>query len=129
LGLRRRVKIEIEDSEGTKYSFALEGRVSKDKVLKIMDVIELIDLPVENVQRKYEGTFYSRVQEVIDTSFAGLEFSSSDVARELEEKYGMPVKLSTISTYLARLADEEYLKRERFGNSWVYRKNYLKSRP
>jgi len=48
------------------------------------------------------------------------------VAREFEDKYGQPVKLSTISTYLARLADKQYIKRERFGNSWVYRRVYLK---
>ncbi|MDE1853969.1 MAG: BlaI/MecI/CopY family transcriptional regulator [Thaumarchaeota archaeon] len=41
-------------------------------------------------------------------------------------KYAQPVKLSTISTYLARLADKQYIKRERFGNSWVYRRVYLK---
>jgi predicted transcriptional regulator len=48
------------------------------------------------------------------------------VAREFEDKYGQPVKLSTISTYLARLADKQHIKREKFGNSWVYRRVYLK---
>jgi predicted transcriptional regulator len=63
----------------------------------------------------------------LETTFAAGDFSSSDVARELEDKYNQPVKLSTISTYLARLADKHYIRRERFGNSWVYRRVYLKT--
>lgn len=131
-GLRKKVKIELEDTDGTKYSFALEGKISKDKILKVMDALELMEIPLDNafstLQRGQDGTFYSRVREIIESDFAGLEFSSSDIARQLEEKHGTPVKLSTVSTYLARLADEDYLKRERFGNSWVYRRNYLKAR-
>lgn len=126
--MRKKIKIELEDSDGVKYSLSVEGKISREKVLKFMDALELMDIPVETFERKQDGTFYSRVREIIETDFAGVQFSSSDVARELEEKYGMPVKLSTISTYLSRLAEDEYLKRERFGNSWVYRKNYLKSR-
>ncbi len=126
--MRRKIKIELEDSDGIKYSLSVEGKISREKILKFMDALELMDIPVETFEHKQDGTFYSRVREIIETDFAGVQFSSSDVARELEEKYGMPVKLSTISTYLARLAEDEYLKRERFGNSWVYRRNYLKSR-
>jgi len=125
--LRKRIKIELEDEEGTKYTLALEGAVSRDKVMKAMDMLEIMDVPVEHSHRAPDqGTFFGKVQTLLETTFAAGEFSSSDVAREFEDKYSQPVKLSTISTYLARLADKEYIKRERFGNSWVYRRVYLK---
>ena len=73
-----------------------------------------------------QATFFGKVQTLLETAFAAGDFSSSDVASEFEEKYSQPVKLSTISTYLARLADRQYITRERFGNSWVYRRVYLK---
>jgi len=86
-----------------------------------------MDVPLEHSRKAPdEGTFFGKVQTVLETTFAAGDFSSSDVARELEDKYNQPVKLSTISTYLARLADKDYIKRERFGNSWVYRRVYLK---
>lgn len=125
--MRKRIKIELEDEEGTKYTLALEGAVSRDKVMKAMDMLEVMDVPMERSHRPPdEGTFFGKVQTLLETTFAAGDFSSSDVAREFEEKYNQPVKLSTISTYLARLADRQYIKRERFGNSWVYRRVYLK---
>jgi Penicillinase repressor len=125
--LRKRIKIELEDEEGTKYTLALEGAVSRDKVMKAMDMLEVMDVPMERSHRPPDkGTFFGKVQTLLETEFAAGDFSSSDVARGFEEKYGQPVKLSTISTYLARLADKQTIKRERFGNSWVYRRIYLK---
>ena len=125
--MRKRIRIELEDGEGTKYTLALEGDVSRDKLMKAMDMLEVMDVPIERSHRAPDqGTFFGKVQTLLETSFAAGDFSSSDVAREFEDKYGQPVKLSTISTYLARLADKQYIKRERFGNSWVYRRVYLK---
>jgi Penicillinase repressor len=125
--LRKRIKIELEDEEGTKYTLALEGTVSRDKLMKAMDMLEVMDVPLERSHRlPDEGTFFGKVMALLETTFAAGDFSSSDVAREFEDKYNQPVKLSTISTYLARLAEKEYIRREKFGNSWVYRRVYLK---
>ena len=125
--MRKRIKIELEDEEGTKFTLALEGAVSREKLMKAMDMLEVMDVPIEHSHKvPDEGTFFGKVQTLLETTFAAGDFSSSDVAREFEDKYSQPVKLSTISTYLARLADKQYIKRERFGNSWVYRRVYLK---
>ena len=125
--MRKRIKIELEDEEGTKYTLALEGTVSRDKLMKAMDMLEVMDVPLDHTLRTPDqGTFFGKVQTLLETTFAAGDFSSTDVAREFEDKYSQPVKLSTISTYLGRLADRQYIKRERFGNSWVYRRVYLK---
>jgi len=125
--LRKKIRIELEDDEGTKYTLALEGAVSRDKLMKAMDMLEVMDVPLERSHRSPdEGTFFGKVQTLLETTFAAGDFSSSDVAREFEDKYSQPVKLSTISTYLSRLSDRQYIKRERFGNSWVYHRVYLK---
>ena len=125
--MRKRIKIELEDEEGIKYTLALEGAVSRDKLMKAMDMLEVMDMPLDRApSAPDQGTFFGKVQMLLETTFAAGDFSSSDVAREFEEKYGQPVKLSTISTYLARLTNKQYIKRERFSNSWVYRRVYLK---
>jgi len=127
--MRKRVKIELEDEEGTKYTLALEGKLSREKLMKAVDMLEVMDVPLDHGQPKppNEGTFFGKVMILLETAFSTGDFSSADVAREFEEKYGQPVRLSTISTYLARLAERQYIKRERFGNSWVYRRAYLKT--
>ncbi|HEV2137834.1 MAG TPA: BlaI/MecI/CopY family transcriptional regulator [Nitrososphaerales archaeon] len=123
----KRVKFELEDERGRRSFHIVEGPVSRNDLMKTMDALELMDQSLEHTPHAPdEGTFFGKVQTLLETSFAAGDFSSSDVAREFEDKYNQPVKLSTISTYLARLADKQFIKRERFGNSWVYRRVYLK---
>lgn len=126
--LRKKIKIEVEDEDGTRYTLALEGRVSRDKILKAVDMLEVMDVPIDQGEERPvgDGTFYGKVMSLIEAGFSTAEFSSSDVARELDEHFNQPVRLSTVSTYLARLTEKGYLRRERFGNSWVYRRVYVK---
>ncbi|MGD1055749.1 MAG: BlaI/MecI/CopY family transcriptional regulator [Nitrososphaerales archaeon] len=126
--MRKRIRIEVEDEEGTKYTLALEGKVSRDKLMKAVDMLEIMDVPMDHSYKAPDqGTFFGKMMTLLETEFAAGDFSSSDIARGFEEKYNQPVKLSTISTYLLRLVDRQYIKRERFGNSWVYRRIYLKA--
>jgi Penicillinase repressor len=125
--LQKRVRFELTDEKGVKHIHVVEGPISREDLMKTMDALELMDLATADSHPNTDTeTFFGKVQTLLQTSFAAGDFSSSDVAREFEEKYGQPVKLSTISTYLSRLADRQYIRREKFGNSWVYRRVYLK---
>ena len=127
--MTKKIKIQVEDDEGTRYTLALEGRVSRDKILKAVDMLDVMNVPLDQGPERpiSDGTFYGKVMSLIEAGFSTAEFSSSDVAREFDERYGQPAHLSTVSTYLARLVEKGYLRRERFGNSWVYRRVYVKS--
>lgn len=127
--MRKRIRIELEDDEGTKYTLALEGKLSRDKLMKAAELLEIMDVPLENDFKKPidNSTFFGKVQDLINTEFSSGDFSSSDVAREFEEKYNESVRLSTVSTYLSRLVTKGYVRREKFGNSWVYRRAFLKA--
>ena len=124
--MRKRVKVEFQDDRGTKYSLAVEGRISREKVLKIMDLMELVE-GNDGIQEPAldQSTTFGRVFKLIETSYQGKEFSSADIARDYEEQDGQPIALSTVSTYLSRLAERGTLKRQKFGNSWVYRRVHL----
>ena len=127
--MRKKIRIELEDDEGTKYTISLEGKLSREKLMKAAELLEVMDVPIESGFEKTDdsNTFFGKVHKLIEDEFSAGDFSSSDVAREYEEKYNQPVRLSTISTYLSRMADKEYLRREKFGNSWVYRRAFLKA--
>ena len=127
LGLvQKRVKIEFEDGTGGKYTLAVEGKVSREKVLKIIDMMELMDGKTEIRGPEIDGsTSFGKVMNIIDDAYAGREFSTADITRHYEEIHGEPIILSTVSTYLSRLTERGILKRQKFGNSWVYRKVYL----
>jgi len=127
--LRKRVKIEITDEEGTSYSLAMQGRFSQEKVMRMMELIDLLrhgnhslsDTPPD------ESTTYGKILKLIKTSYQTREFSSADIARDYEDSHASPIPLSTVSTYLSRLADRGVLKRQKFGNSWVYHLLHLAS--
>ena len=125
--MRKKVRVEFQDGNGTKYTLSVQGILTRDKVAKLVELMELMDAPVDMSRQPIpnEHTSFGKLQSLIESEFAANDFSSSDLARIYEEKYNQPVKLSTISTYLTRLTERGFLKRQRFSNSWIYRKVYL----
>lgn len=127
-GLRKRVKVEITDEEGTTYSLALQGKFSHDKVMRMMELIDLLgegDHSGLQVHPPDESTIYGKILKLIQCDYSMKEFSSADIARDYEDKLASPIPLSTVSTYLSRLADRGLLNRQKFGNSWVYKLSHL----
>jgi hypothetical protein len=128
--LRKKVKVEITDEEGTTYSLALQGRFSQDKVMRMMEMLDLLgkgDHEISRAPIPDESTTFGRILKLVQSSYSVKEFSSADIARDYEELHASPIPLSTVSTYLSRLADRGVLKRQKFGNSWVYRVSHLSS--
>ncbi len=125
--MRKRVKVEITDDEGTTYSLALHGRFTQEKVMKMMELLDLLGRADhgEAAAVPGESTTYGKVLKLIRQSYSAREFSSADIARDYEELNTATIPLSTVSTYLSRLADRGVLKRTKFGNSWVYRVAHL----
>ena len=41
---KKRFKIELEDAEGSKYNLSLEGNISKEKMMKIVEFMDLINI-------------------------------------------------------------------------------------
>jgi len=93
--------------------------------------MELVDILGQNNRStpeplaSNESTTYGRILKLIQSSYSVKEFSSADIARDYEDKHASPIPLSTVSTYLSRLADRGLLNRQKFGNSWVYRLSHL----
>ena len=116
---RRKIRINLEDSEGAKYNFSLEGNVTRDKMLKIFELMDLINIeePEESPQPDSIG---SKIWYMIDKHFPLGKFTSSEMLEKYEDEYGEPIKLSIISTYLARFATKGKIVRERQGREWAY---------
>src|SRR5216684_466504 len=83
----RRLKVEFYDSDGVRHSIAIDGPVTKEKVGKILDLVELM---------------------------SGTPQTSATAFRE-------KIPLSTVSTYLTRLADRGVLEREQEKFGLLYR--------
>ncbi|MBI3622543.1 hypothetical protein HY212_00490 [Candidatus Pacearchaeota archaeon] len=116
---RKKIRIDLEDSEGAKYNFSLEGNVTRDKMLKIFELMDLINIeePEGSPQLDSIG---SKIWHMVDKHFPLGKFTSSEILEKYEDEYGEPIKLSIISTYLARFATKGRIVRERQGREWAY---------
>jgi hypothetical protein len=138
---KKKIKIELEDAEGGKYNLSLEGNLSKDKIQKVLQLVETLNiskddldnnlkLPIEqnNTLQKYDlgpnlsgNSIGSKIWSLIENNFAFSSFTSSNVAESYEESYGEQLQLSLISTYLSRYFEKQKLIRSKRGKEWIYK--------
>jgi len=116
---RKRIRIDLEDSDGAKYNLSLEGNVTREKMLKIFELMNLINIeePEEATQLDSIG---AKIWHVIDKNFPIGKFTSSLVLEKYEDEYEEPIKLSVVSTYLSRFAIKGRVVREKQGKEWAY---------
>ena len=121
---RKKFRIELEDAEGSKYNLSLEGNISKDKIVKIMEFMDLLNIESEtqhDTQLSRPASVGDRIWMLVDAKFPYGSFTSSDILELYEDSYNEPIKLSIISTYLSRYAERGRLARTRQGKEWVYK--------
>lgn len=125
LGSKKKIKIEVEDSQGDKYNLSLEGNFSKEKVLYIMELVDMVQSGKiknsnNNTDNKEIISIDSKIWNIIEQSFQSTSFTSSDIVAFYEEKYNESIKLSVISTYLSRYCKKGKLLRTKKLREYVY---------
>ena len=114
---QKRIRINLEDNEGAKFKFDIEGNVTKDKVLKLFELMDLMN--IEEDQAPDLDSVGGKIWNVVENHFPAGKFTSSDVLEKYEDEYNQPVKLSVISTYLARFTSRNKTERIRTGKTMV----------
>ena len=46
---KKKIKIELEDDDGGKYNLSLEGNLSKDKIQKVLQLVESLNISKEEL--------------------------------------------------------------------------------
>jgi hypothetical protein len=116
---RKRIRIDLEDSEGAKYNFSLEGNVTREKMLKIFELMNLMNIEEPETSAQLDS-IGAKIWNVIDKNFPIGKFTSSMILEKYEDQYEEPIKLSVISTYLSRFAVKGKVVREKQGKEWTY---------
>ena len=116
---RKRIRIDLEDSDGAKYNFSLEGNVTREKMLKIFELMNLINIEEPETSAQLDS-IGAKIWHVIDKNFPIGKFTSSMILEKYEDEYEEPIKLSVISTYLSRFAVKGRVVREKQGKEWAY---------
>ncbi len=125
----RKMRVELFDNDGNRYTVAFEGQITRDKALRLLDLVELLGgMPNEGPSTggstqalPNATTRFEKVQMVIQKSFPLIWFASKDIQSVYEQELKEPVSLSTVSTYLSRMASKGLLLRTGSGNNLKYK--------
>ena len=124
---KKRIRIDMEDSDGAKYDIKLEGNVTREKVLKIFEMMDLMNGEEEQKTTTLDSVG-SKIWYIIEKFFSMSKFTSSNILEKYEDEYNEPVKLSVISTYLSRFAAKNRIDRTKTGREWTYQSIQLKQK-
>jgi hypothetical protein len=125
----RKMRVELFDNEGNRYTIAFEGQITRDKALRLLDLVELLGgMPGEGATSGAGGALtssnlsrFEKVRLVIQKSFPLVWFSSKDIQSVYEQELKEPINLSTVSTYLARMTNRGLLLRAGESNNLKYK--------
>ncbi len=116
---RKRIRIDMEDTDGTKYDIKLEGNVTRDKILKIFEMMDLMNIE-QGPEAPNLDSVGGKIWNIVDKHFPIGKFTSTEILEKYEDEYNEPIKLSVISTYLSRFASKGRVDRSKTGREWSY---------
>ncbi|MBS7634454.1 hypothetical protein KEJ34_03010 [Candidatus Bathyarchaeota archaeon] len=119
----RKMKVEVYDESGNRYVISFEGRVTREKALKIFDMMELLGgIPLaEPVEYPKDISKIERVILLIKKNFPIVWFTAKEIQKVYEKEIGETISLSAVSTYLSRLADKGILMKTKNNNRVIFR--------
>lgn len=120
---RKRIKIELEDENGEKYNLSLQGNLSKEKIMNVIEFVQLFEKnSMDNIFEHKESDIKlgSKLWNIITENFRYHTFTSSDLLRIYKDLYYESIQLSVISIYLSRFYIKKQLSRSKNGKQWVY---------
>ena len=125
----RKIRIQLEDNDGDKYNLSLEGALSKEKMFKILTLIDSLDNNSSNTDTSLHSqlnnntnsdSLGTKLWNIIENEINDINFTSNDVLKTYNQIYRETTQLSIVSTYLTRFFTKNKLIRRKHGKEWIY---------
>jgi hypothetical protein len=125
----KKMRVELFDSEGNKYTVSFEGQITREKALRLLDLVELLGggmgtnvNPEANlITTSNELSKYEKIYMLIQKNFPLVWFTSREVQSTFEQDFKEPISLSTAATYLARMTKKGLLLKTGSPNRLKYK--------
>jgi len=123
------MRVELLDNEGNRYAITFEGQVTREKALRLLELVELLgggpalsEAASPQVDQLGNGcSKYTKVSTLVSRHFPMVWFSSRELQLAYEEEFKQPISLSTAATYLARMTARRLLTRTGASNNLKYK--------
>jgi hypothetical protein len=122
----KKVRMDLYDDDGNKYTIIFEGGVTRDKVIQLLDLVELLggtssERDYGEKYRRERMTKLEKLRLIAERQYPLTWFSSREIQHTYKEEFDEPISLSTISTYLSRLTDRGFFIKDWKNNKLRYR--------
>lgn len=122
----RKMKVEVYDGSGSRYTVTIEGSVTREKAIRILEIVELLGgMPSQRTDRNMLSTSslqkIEQIRMIVEEKFPIVWFSSKDVKTVYENELHKPISQSMVSTYLSRLTNRGLLMRRKVSKEYNYR--------
>lgn len=120
----RKMRVEVYDEAGNRYTISLQGRITRENALRVLDMIELLGGmrgATPDTEHAASTSKFDNVRLMVERHFPLVWFSAKDVASVYGKEANEQASLSTVSTYLARLSRRGLLLRRKSSNRVLYR--------
>ena len=116
---KKRIRIDIEDADGANFNLNLTGNITREKVLKAFELLDLMN--IEDIEDSPQlDSLGAKIWHIVDKFFPTGKFTSTEVLEKYEDEYNEPITLSKISVYLSRFSGKGKIERARTGREWTY---------
>ena len=125
----RKMRVELFDSEGNRYTVSFEGQITREKAVRLLDLVELLGGASTSVGNPEgspmvagsELSKYAKVRALLHKHFPMVWFSSREIQSVYEQEFKEPISLSTVATYFARMASKGVLVKAGASNRLKYK--------
>jgi len=116
------MKVVVQDENGDNFTITFEGKVTRDKALRIFDIVELLGgMSNFSVHNSNNLSKIQKLRNLLEKQFPIVWFSAKEVQEVYEKEVKEPITHSTVSTYLSRLTDRSLLTKSKKFNKILYK--------
>jgi hypothetical protein len=119
----RRFKLEFYDDTGVRHAITIDGQITREKVSKLLDLVEVMaGAPRATASALSMSPYkFDRLASTIISGLKDKSFTATDAKKAFETSFSEKIPISTVSTYLTRLADRGVLDRTETGRTVSYK--------
>ncbi len=127
---KRKIKFEMSDEQDNKVTVTFEGIIDEKSLKTLISTVnnmlgkesvnleDIEDIPIIDA---LDLPVYERVKLLISTAFGmGSWFTTNEICESFQDIFSHQLKITTASTYLARLYEEGFLERSGSRNERKY---------
>jgi len=120
------MKVDVVDGSGNRYTVTFAGNVTRDKAIRLLEIVELLGGMPENANLEpsahiQELSKFGKIRLIVENHFPIVWFASKDVKALYEQEFREPIGLSTVSTYLSRMTHRGLIIESETSNHRRYR--------